>query len=173
MISFKGSVANCVLVAISIFADSIKIVVFGNWNSNISLFATEPLEYITDIKMRETIQAATCKSESFNDFVKWVFFFNNGEIQENLRHEQNKMVYYNHLVANLVILHNVNAMTKVIRRLRCKSASRVDPPQYQESIAYRVNRRRNRVKLACRFTAPKISVVSYSWLAPDIDLAFG
>lgn len=50
--------------------------------------------------------------------VKWVFFFNNGEIQENLRHEQNKMVNYNHLVANLVILHNVNAMTKVIRQLR-------------------------------------------------------
>ena len=76
------------------------------------------LEYITDIKMRETVQAATCKSEAFNDFVKWLFFFNNGEIQENLRHEQNKMVNYNHLVANLVILHNVNCMTKVIRRLR-------------------------------------------------------
>jgi len=36
------------------------------------------LEYITDIKIRETIQAATCKSEAFNDFVKWIFFFNNG-----------------------------------------------------------------------------------------------
>jgi TnpA family transposase len=76
------------------------------------------LEYITDIKMRETIQAATCKSEAFNDFVKWIFFYNNGEVQENLRHEQNKMINYNHLVANLVILHNVNSMTKVIRRLR-------------------------------------------------------
>ena len=47
-----------------------------------------------------------------------VFFFNSGEIQENLRHEQNKMVNYNHLVANLVILHNVNTMTKVIRQLK-------------------------------------------------------
>jgi len=36
------------------------------------------LEHITDIKMQETIQSATCKSEAFNDFVKWVFFFNNG-----------------------------------------------------------------------------------------------
>lgn len=75
------------------------------------------LDYITDIKMRETVQAATCKSEAFNDFVKWVFFFNNGEIQENLRHEQSKMVNYNHLVANLVILHNVNSMTKVIKQM--------------------------------------------------------
>jgi len=68
--------------------------------------------------MRETIRAATCKSESFNDFVKWIFFYNNGEIQENLRHKQSKMINYNHLVANLMILHKVNSMTKVIRRLR-------------------------------------------------------
>ena len=73
------------------------------------------LEYITDIKMRETIQSATRKSEAFNDFVKWVFFFNNGGIQENLRHEQNKMVNYNRPVANLAILHNVNTMAKVIK----------------------------------------------------------
>jgi hypothetical protein len=32
--------------------------------------------------------------------------------------EQKKMANYNHLVANLVILHNVNARTKVIRRWR-------------------------------------------------------
>ncbi len=36
--------------------------------------------------------------------------------QENLRHEQHKLVKYKHLVANLVILHNVNAMTKVLKR---------------------------------------------------------
>ncbi len=76
------------------------------------------MEYITDIKMREMMQVATCKSEAFNDFVKWIFFYNNGEVQENLQHEQKKMINYNHLVANLVILHNVNSMTKVIRRLR-------------------------------------------------------
>ena len=68
--------------------------------------------------MRETILAATNKSEAFNEFVQWIFFYNNGEIQENLRHEQNKMIKYNHLVANLVILHNVNSMTKVIKGLR-------------------------------------------------------
>jgi TnpA family transposase len=76
------------------------------------------LEYITDIKMRKTILAATCKSEPFNDLVQWIFFYNNGVIQENLRHEQNKMIKYNHLFANLVILHNVNSVTKVIQKLR-------------------------------------------------------
>ncbi len=117
------------------------------------------LEYITDIKMRETIQAATCKSESFNDFVKWVFFFNNGEIQENLRHEQNKMVNYNHLVANLVILHNVNAMTKVIRQLKREGLEITDDmlagiaPYRRDHIdllgkyPLRVNKRRSRQSL--------------------------
>ena len=64
------------------------------------------------------IQAATCKSEEFNNFIKWVFFFNNGEIQENLRHEQDKIVRYNHLIANQIILHNVNSMTKVLTELK-------------------------------------------------------
>ncbi|MDB4222939.1 Tn3 family transposase [Granulosicoccus sp.] len=76
------------------------------------------LEYIQDIEMRETVNAATCKSEEFNNFLQWVFFYNNGIIQENLRHEQIKLVKYDHLVANLIILHNVNAMTKVIKRLK-------------------------------------------------------
>ena len=131
------------------------------------LFFNEPLthrtqyllEYITDIKMRETIQTATCKSESFNDFVKWVFFFNNGEIQENLRHEQNKMVNYNHLVANLVILHNVNAMTKVIRQVKREGLEITDDmlagiaPYRRDHIdlprkyPLRVNKRRSRQSL--------------------------
>ena len=76
------------------------------------------LEYIGDIEIREMIQAAACKSEEFNNFIKWVFFFNNGEIQENLRHEQDKVVRYNHLIANQIILHNVNSMTKVLTELK-------------------------------------------------------
>ena len=76
------------------------------------------LEYIQDIEMRETVHAATCKSEEFNNFLQWVFFYNNGMIQENLQHERAKLVKYNHLVANLIILHNVNAMSKVLKRLK-------------------------------------------------------
>ena len=77
------------------------------------------LEHVGQIDLRETVNAATCKSsEEFNNFLKWVFFYNNGIIQENLRHEQAKIVKYNHLVANLIILHNVNAMTKGIKKLQ-------------------------------------------------------
>lgn len=76
------------------------------------------LEYIQDVEMRETVNAATCKSEEFNNFLQWIFFYNSGTIQENLRHEQAKIIKYNHLIANLIILHNVNAMTRVIKRLK-------------------------------------------------------
>ena len=41
-----------------------------------------------------------------------------GIFQENLRHEQVKIIKNNHLVANLIVLHNVNAMTKVLKRLK-------------------------------------------------------
>jgi TnpA family transposase len=76
------------------------------------------LESISNIELRETVHAATCKSEEFNQFVQWVFFFNHGVIRENLRFAQEKMVSFNHLVANLVILHNVDTMSKAIRKLR-------------------------------------------------------
>ena len=76
------------------------------------------LEYITDIEMRESIHASTCKSEEFNDFLKWVFFYNNGVIRENLIDEQNKIIKFNHLVANLIILHNTNNMTRILRKLQ-------------------------------------------------------
>lgn len=65
------------------------------------------LRYINDVELRKTINAATNKSEEFNGFTKWIFFGGNGVIAENLEHEQRKIVKYNQLVANLVILHNV------------------------------------------------------------------
>ncbi len=76
------------------------------------------LEYISDIEMRELINSATCKSEEYNNFMQWVFFYNNGMIRENQLNEQNKIIKFNHLVSNMVILHNVNNMTKIIRTLK-------------------------------------------------------
>ncbi|EDY86699.1 transposase [gamma proteobacterium HTCC5015] len=76
------------------------------------------LEYITDIDLRRTIQAATCKSEEFNEFARWLFFANGGKIAANLKHEQSKIVKYNHLLANFAILYNVNAMTEVFNQLK-------------------------------------------------------
>jgi len=73
------------------------------------------LDYIGDVEMRKTIQSATTKSEEFNQCIQWLFFGGEGIIAENVRHEQRKVVKYNQLVANLVILHNVEAMTRVLK----------------------------------------------------------
>jgi hypothetical protein len=39
-------------------------------------------------------------------------------IAENVLHEQRKIVKYNQLVANMIILHNVERMTRVLTQLR-------------------------------------------------------
>ena len=75
------------------------------------------LRYIDDVEVRRTINAATNKSEEFNGFVNWAFFGGEGIIAENVLHEQRKIVRYNQLVANLVILHNVEQMTRVLSAL--------------------------------------------------------
>lgn len=76
------------------------------------------LRYIDDADLRMTIQAETNKSEEFNGFTKWVFFGGEGVIAENVQHEQRKIVRYNQLVSNLIILHNVEQMTRVLAKLR-------------------------------------------------------
>lgn len=76
------------------------------------------LRYIADPELRKVIHAATNKSEEYNGLAKWAFFGGGGIIAENIRHEQRKLVKYNHLVVNLIILHNVHNMTIVLRKLR-------------------------------------------------------
>jgi TnpA family transposase len=76
------------------------------------------LKYIGDVEIRKKVHAATNKSEEFNNFAQWLFFGSEGIISDNVRHEQRKIIKYNHLVANMVILHNVEAMTRVIRELQ-------------------------------------------------------
>jgi len=74
------------------------------------------LNYIASIELRRMIFEATQKSESWNQFIQWVAFGGH-EIRENNRTEQRKIIRYNHLVANLVIFHNVVEMTRVIKQL--------------------------------------------------------
>ena len=76
------------------------------------------LRYIDEMELRQTIQAATNKSEEFNGFVKWLFFGGDGVIAENIRHEQRKIIKYNQLVANMVILYNAEKMTTVLKELK-------------------------------------------------------
>jgi TnpA family transposase len=48
------------------------------------------LDYIGYVELRRTIHAATCKSEEFNQFTKWLFFGGEGGIVQNVRHEKRK-----------------------------------------------------------------------------------
>jgi len=76
------------------------------------------LEYIEDPHMRRAVSAATNKSEAFNYFIKWAFFANDGLIEEAIRHEQQKLIRYNHAVANMIMYHNVQQMQRVLAELR-------------------------------------------------------
>lgn len=81
------------------------------------------MEYIDDPEVRRIVQAGTNKSEEWNGFVRWSFFANEGIIAENVRHEQVKIVKYSHLVANMIVLYNVQQMTNVLRQLMADGAT--------------------------------------------------
>ncbi len=76
------------------------------------------LRYISEAELRQAIQAATNKSERFNEFVQWISFGSDNVIAENVRDEQRKFIKYNHLVANILAFHNLVSMTKAIDRLK-------------------------------------------------------
>ena len=61
------------------------------------------LNYITDVKLRKKIQAATCRSEEFNDFIDWITFGKNSFIQENNSIIQKKIIAFGRMVANAVM----------------------------------------------------------------------
>jgi TnpA family transposase len=84
------------------------------------------LQYLGDAELRSIIQAATNKSESFNDFVKWLASGGGGVIAENDRGEQRKIIKYNHLLANCLIFHNVCMMTRALHKLSADGVQ-VDP----------------------------------------------
>lgn len=76
------------------------------------------LNYINDPEMRRLIQAATCKSEEFNQFVSWIRFGGGGVISDNMRPNQRKVIRFNHLLANMLIFHTVVYQTKAVNKLR-------------------------------------------------------
>lgn len=69
------------------------------------------LEYIGDLELRQTIQAAQNKCEGFHNFAQWAYF-GSDTIEDNVRENQLKIIKYNHLVANLPIFHNCHTMTQ-------------------------------------------------------------
>ncbi|MFX8535487.1 Tn3 family transposase, partial [Acinetobacter baumannii] len=68
--------------------------------------------------LRQMIQAGTCKSEEFNQFMDWVRFGDGGMVGDNMRFNQQKIIKFGHLVGNMVILHVTANMTKVVNELK-------------------------------------------------------
>ncbi len=75
------------------------------------------LHLLGDPDLRSTLQSAMNKSEAFNGFAKWALFGGEGVIAENRRDEQRKIIKFNHLVANCVILYNVFVVSKELQKL--------------------------------------------------------
>jgi TnpA family transposase len=75
------------------------------------------LRFMPEEELRRTISTATNIAEAWNGFVQWVAFGGEGVIRQNNREEQRKIIRYNHLVANLVVFHNVVSMTRVLQDL--------------------------------------------------------
>ena len=75
------------------------------------------LQYISDIDVRRIISVATNKSERFNQFADFLLFGGKGIFAENVRDEQRKVIKYNHLVANLVILHTLVTMSEALQNM--------------------------------------------------------
>ncbi|MGO8718821.1 MAG: Tn3 family transposase [Acidobacteriaceae bacterium] len=55
--------------------------------------------------------------ERFNQFLQWIAFGGGALGAERIRDEQRKFIKYNHLVANLLIFHNVVTMSNALGRL--------------------------------------------------------
>lgn len=73
------------------------------------------LSYVNDIDLRRKIQAATNKSEGWNAFIQWVSFGGEG-LRKQDRLGQHKLIRYNHLVSNLIVLHNIVHLTKSLNQ---------------------------------------------------------
>jgi TnpA family transposase len=75
------------------------------------------LHFVSDEEMRRTIHAATNTAPAWNGLVQWVACGGEGGMRHNNREAQHKIIRSHHLVANLVVLHNVGAMTQGVQAL--------------------------------------------------------
>ena len=73
--------------------------------------------FMPEEELRRTIRAATNIAEAWNGFVQWVAFGGEGVIRQDNREEPRTIIRYNHLVAHLVVVHNVVSMTRVLQDL--------------------------------------------------------
>ena len=75
------------------------------------------LRYISDQQLRAEITAGTNKVESYNRFVKWLFFGSEATITDHDPEEGEKRIKYGSLLANAVILHTTYDLTTELRKM--------------------------------------------------------
>ena len=76
------------------------------------------LEYLSNLELRQQIQAATTLVERYNEFMGWLNFGGDGVIRVDDPVEQEKRIKYLNLVANAVMLHNVVDITNALQTMR-------------------------------------------------------
>ena len=76
------------------------------------------IQYLSDPALRRRILIVTNQMESYNGFSNWLFFGDDGVIKHNDPIEQEKRIKYNDLVANVVMIHNLMDMTRILRQLQ-------------------------------------------------------
>ena len=76
------------------------------------------LDYISDVKLRETINERTNKVESYNAFSDFCSFGNEVLVASNDEKEMEKAVKYGDILTNAVMLQNVSDMTEIIALLK-------------------------------------------------------
>ncbi|WSG18841.1 transposase [Nonomuraea sp. NBC_01738] len=74
------------------------------------------LRYLADAKLRARVDAATNKAEAYNGFTQWLRFASD-VLERNDPAEQEKLVKFTNLLANLVAFHTALDLTEVIRSL--------------------------------------------------------
>jgi TnpA family transposase len=92
------------------------------------------LEYISSEPMRQEIRGATTKIESFNNFRDWVLFGGHA-ITSGDPVEREKRLKYMNLVANVIMLHNIIDLTKVLNQM-VVSGHQVTEPLVQRLSPY-------------------------------------
>ncbi|MFI7643108.1 Tn3 family transposase [Nonomuraea sp. NPDC049400] len=73
------------------------------------------LRYLADPALRARVTAATNRVESYNGFSKWLGF--GGVLADNDPEEQEKLIKFNTLLANLVVFHNALDISDIVRQL--------------------------------------------------------
>ena len=97
------------------------------------------LNYIADVDFRKKIQAATCRSEEFNDYINWITFGKGNIIHENNSKIQQKVIAFGRMVANAVMLHTVANTTNVLNELSAEGIEYVKDDLSVLSAYFREN----------------------------------